>query len=863
MLALPPLLRRRSSRAIPALVLGALAIALALTAPLIASARPATRSRSHCTVRRSSAHRARCAKPVAAKPVAKRPARRRLAESLPSGSPGIAPAAKTRVTPPSRTREGSGKHVTESEEEEPVEAASGNLPADSGETVSDTIDPRFLTDVPFGKRSFWLQPWRAYLDTVPASRLQEALGINFPADPAVAEPTAHLLHDSGFALARLAINWDAISYANPTEFKATNMASITTRLSALHKYGLRPLIVLNANSGDPGPLLHLKLETVSAVAAGAQSVTLTPASAALVIPGKTGFNSLTFGGSPDVLITAVSPHHVATLSRPLLHPLPAGSHGASTLRYAPFQAPLLAGGQPNPSFHETLAGWLSYVRAVCNAASAIVGPGGYDIEVWNELTFGSQFLNSEHYYSQSSEGTGEAEAESQAETESQAEAEDPAESEGEAESEAEAEAEGQAEEDAPVRRSAANPGRAKVRLVSKQIRRALLEETVALIRNPANGFSPAVGITDGFASQTPFPSGADAPLGLTALSKHPYTGAKSFPAAFREARVRPINALGARDTSTKKSYVPLFVPTFQSLFPEYWLTATATETLTRDIAPFTTEVYGFPHGREVGPVGGSPVQKWITEFNVGSHRGAVVGPDEVTPQTGRSAQLTVADRAHFQAKVALRSLVSNVNKGVSREYFFKAAPGGLSLIGPDFFSAAESNPQAYPGDQLGGETMGALHDMLSAVAGPGQGSQARQLELRSITQQGNHAQFTGDGTSAHPSLYDRDVLAVLPFQSSPTRFVIPVYVMTRDLLTLYEPQAPQTDVQRFDLPNESFKITLGNLPQAGPAPSVSAYDPLLKQATPARLVSREGTTAVFELAATDYPRLLTIQYPGA
>jgi hypothetical protein len=156
-----------------------------------------------------------------------------------------------------------------------------------------------------------------------------------------------------------------------------------------------------------------------------------------------------------------------------------------------------------------------------------------------------------------------------------------------------------------------------------------------------------------------------------------------------------------------------------------------------------------------------------------------------------------------------------------------------------------------------------MRRMLARFQGPGPGGPARQLSLLSIRQEGDHAQFAGDGTAAHPSLYDRDVLAVLPFQSSPTRFVIPVYVMTRDLLTLYEPQAPATDVQRFDLPAERFWITLGNLPETAAPPSVSAYDPLLGESTPARLVSREGGTAVFEIAATDYPRLLSLEYPGA
>ncbi len=105
------------------------------------------------------------------------------------------------------------------------------------------------------------------------------------------------------------------------------------------------------------------------------------------------------------------------------------------------------------------------------------------------------------------------------------------------------------------------------------------------------------------------------------------------------------------------------------------------------------------------------------------------------------------------------------------------------------------------------------------------------------------------------------MLAVLPFQSSPTRFVIPVYVMTRDLLTLYEPNAPTSDIHRFDLPNETFRITLGNLPETATPPTISAYDPLRSETTPAKLVSQAGHTATIEIAATDYPRVLTIEYP--
>jgi hypothetical protein len=524
----------------------------------------------------------------------------------------------------------------------------------------------------------------------------------------------------------------------------------------------------------------------------------------------------------------VGPGNVATLARPLRAALPAGSHSGSTLLYAPFQVPTLASGQPNPAFQATLAGWLSYVQTVSRFAAGIVGANGYDLEVWNELSFGSQFLNAESYYGGPppvEPGPGEEKGEYGV-------------------------GEGGTEE---------KPETA-VQHPNRMINRALLEDTVAFVRNPASGISSGVGITDGFASETPFPSGAGAPLGLTALSKHPYVSTREFPAGYRVSALRPVNALGYSDTvyDARSPFTPLFLPGYQALFPEYTLTATGTETLIRDLSPTTTYIYGYPHGRYVAPPGGKPVAKWITEYNLGiGPRTQVMGPDGVTPQAGVTP--SPADREHFHAKALLRSLVAMVNKGMEREYFFTA--GGL--INEGFFNALAANPGSYPGDEAGGEVMRGFRNMLARFQGSGPGGPARQLTLKAISQEGNHAQFKGDGTQAHPSLFDREMLAVLPFQSSPARFVIPVYVATTDLMTLYRPTAPAGETGRFDLPPENFRFTIGNLPATAAAPSVSGYDPLTGSATPARLLSRQGSEATFEFSATDYPRLLTLDFPGA
>jgi hypothetical protein len=373
-----------------------------------------------------------------------------------------------------------------------------------------------------------------------------------------------------------------------------------------------------------------------------------------------------------------------------------------------------------------------------------------------------------------------------------------------------------------------------------------------------------VGISDGFASETPFASGALLPAGITAMSKHLYFDGIYFPINEQPGSIKPLNALGANDfttSGTTKSpiYTPLFTPTFHSQLPEYFLTATQTESAIRDLSPNTTTIYGVPHGRDVGPPGGPPTQTWMTEYNINTKTIFPTTPEN--PVTYDGPAVNSAQAAHLQAKILLRSLVSMVSKGMTREYFYAAAHNeGFNMISESFMSALDAHPNAYPGDQLGGETMSSFQRMLAQFQGPGPEGSAHQLQLLSIAQEGNHAEFQGDGTAAHPDLYDREMLAVFPFQSSPTKFVIPVYVMTENMSTVYNSSEPESAVDRFDLPPENFRITLGNLPETANPPTVSAYDPIRNESTPVRFISCKGNEATFEIAATDYPRILTINY---
>src|SRR4051812_23089610 len=58
-------------------------------------------------------------------------------------------------------------------------------------------EDRLQQEIPFGARSYYLSPWRAYMDTWPAGRFLECLGINFNVEEKEAEATAEVLGQAG------------------------------------------------------------------------------------------------------------------------------------------------------------------------------------------------------------------------------------------------------------------------------------------------------------------------------------------------------------------------------------------------------------------------------------------------------------------------------------------------------------------------------------------------------------------------------------------------------------------------------------------------------------------------------------------
>lgn len=677
-----------------------------------------------------------------------------------------------------------------------------------------------LTALKFGMRSHWLQPWRAYLETLPTSRLRQAVGINpgpgIP--PEQADSVCWHLAKNGVRNLRIEWAWNAVRWDDP--MKLTNQAAFDTLVRACKRYGLRPLFLLNGHHGMPCPAKSFTVLLTQPAKKGERTVHLDPATLKEAVVGRSGLSNLSGYWAAECLFTKIEKDGDVTLSRPLPKDLPAGRHPAATLKYLPFYpARLKATGMVAPEFAETMQGWLDYTQSIAANARRVLGTegqpdAGFDLEIWNELSFGSNFLNINRYY-------------------------DPPVVEG----------------DNPIAE--------------------IVKQTVAFVRTPRNRL-PNVGIANGFEAQRPWGAASTAPPGLTALSKHPYARSRVFPEVKATPNgIKALNALRQVDAVQlgPDAWKDNFVPAYIAYLPEYFLTAIQTETLIRDLAPITTEIFRVKHGRNTSPAG-QPVGLWLTEVNL-DPRGADPGylfEYRAGGLTRVEPNLTPAHVERLKAKAVLRYLTAFVNKGVGRIYFYCAHdedPMGLGLVRAEFFKVIQKNPETYPADdtRLTSPAMLAIRRLVQTMEGDLPASAIRPLSLLRIEEPEPQYQFAGDPRTAsqspdpRPPLANREVVGFFPFQATKTRYIIPVYVMTRNLALVYKKEAPAEDLTRYDMPPETFRLTLGHL--SGKGAKVSLYDPLDGKDCPVKIVRADARELTVELGLTDSPRLLILTLGNA
>ena len=629
-------------------------------------------------------------------------------------------------------------------------------------------DPRYFTAVPWGAVSQWAQPWRAYLDTVPARTFLDGIGIGLKVDNADPEIMARMLAEHGFTQYRMEENWNAQDWNDGLRHPdARHKAAIL----ACKKYGLRPTVLVYSHQGAPCPTLFFDRKVAADAKKGDTKITLE--SAADLKPNYSGLNNLTDYWAAEAMIVAIEDRTI-TLSKPLPKEIKAGaSIPMATLKYRPWSKPGTA------EYKETMAGWLSNIDAIQKEVTELLGTQnaadkGFDLEIWNELTFGTKYLSINNYHA------------------------------------------------------------AKIYDYNEDsIWTNLVRETAAHIAAKGADWR-GVQIEDGFGNTIPWTASAQEPPQVTAIGKHPYTGSgQTYPKDQRGGDY--VNAL------LEKEAHPGFVPAYFACFPEYGGTSLQTETLIRDMAPLTTEIYGVKHGRNARSVAGktAPCSVWFTECNI--------FPYEV------DSKVTPEQAMRIKAKTAARYFCFYLNKGVTRIHLFATTPNDRSLgdrefgiLPMRFIDYAEKKGAVYPAQPAGyaGPILTVTRRIVEKMRLKldSKLTATRPLTALSVTDTHNHTVFQGDGTPAHPNLYDRDVFAFLPFQVNAKRFVIPYYVMTRNVMNGLAP--------------EKFTVQIGGFAANA---KFSAYDPFTDAAVPVRVRAQNKTGVTLELIATDSPFLLTVQ----
>jgi hypothetical protein len=258
-------------------------------------------------------------------------------------------------------------------------------------SLSGYVD-RGQLDVPWPKHSHYKQPWRGWLETVPATRLRDGLGIGYNwTVPRASDAVAlRLLAGAGFTRTRVEISWDRVDY-NTLELAEAVRARLSDVARAARDAGIRPLLLLNAHHGAPGPATALARIVRTAAPVGSRTLELDDVAG--IRPRYTGLSNLTGFRMAEVLVTDTDPGTGrVSLSKPLPVALAAGQRVTlHTLRYLPLHEPGSA------EFEATASGWLRYARSVARTVTD-AGVADFDVEIWNELAFGSDFLDINQYY---------------------------------------------------------------------------------------------------------------------------------------------------------------------------------------------------------------------------------------------------------------------------------------------------------------------------------------------------------------------------------------------------------------------------------------------------------------------------------
>ena len=242
------------------------------------------------------------------------------------------------------------------------------------------VDPSQL-DVPWPKHSHLKVPWRAYLETQSGAEFLQGIGINYNV-PENHELAVRLLAGAGVRTFRIEIGCGSVAW---DEKRLNGEGRWRAILLICRRYNIRPTILLNAHHGVPCPARFFERHLLADAPKGTRSVRLDNLDD--IVPRYSGLCNLTDYRACEVFITEVNPQTgECQLSKPLPKELKAGQRVLlATLKYLP------AHPVGTPEFEAMAQGWLKYVGLVLDLLGS-VGISEFDVEIWNELSFGSAFM---------------------------------------------------------------------------------------------------------------------------------------------------------------------------------------------------------------------------------------------------------------------------------------------------------------------------------------------------------------------------------------------------------------------------------------------------------------------------------------
>jgi hypothetical protein len=508
----------------------------------------------------------------------------------------------------------------------------------------------------------------------------------------------------------------------------------------LKQLGIRPTILLNAHHGVPGPMQITDRKL--AEAAKQNSTTIRLADVTGLRAGYSGLRNVTDFSAVERIFTEIDPATgVCKLSKPLPRDFPVDKPvSVTTLKYRPLHA------VGTPEYDESVQGWLNYIGILIRMMRD-AGIDGYDLEIWNEMTFGSYWLDYNIYFR-----TGPLSPQS-----------DPL-----------------------------LPGGRYWEMGRRSL-------DYIRLNAPRD-----VRVIWGFSNMTFYHTPIEQlPAGMSAQSYHPYgTGTRQL--EFHEQH---------KDNPGLRMGPP--PPIYDMRLPEgYAMTWIQTECLLR---------HTNPKGRRRKPKETQRFYHYMTEHGVNPPECDVTDP-------------AVATR--MKTKSIIRAFSMWLNKGLDVMHWFGASDGSPMGFGLLPTNIKDLKPDVKF-DDVATPPMKAIRNLTRCFAGsvPLKSYTQLDVEIAELTE----PRKIWEAGKDYPPLWERECFAVLPFQATATKFVVPVYVMTFDVTK--------------DHPGSRYRVTLKNLP-AG-VNKVSYYDPIEDKSIDIQATVTDGVLTV-ELPVTDYPRVLTI-----